>query len=70
LESRRSKQKEPYETKGLLGWTICGPFSPTSKENEASVNFMENSISNDDLHEQVDQLFRQDFTNHHLQKPA
>jgi hypothetical protein len=63
LESRRGKRKEPYATRGLLGWTICGPFSPTSRENDVSINFV-------DLHEQVEQLFKQDFTDHHMQKPA
>lgn len=70
LESRRGKRKEPYATRGLLGWTIRGPFSPTSRENDVSVNFVENAISNEDLHEQVEQLFKQDFTDHHLRKPA
>jgi hypothetical protein len=70
LDSKRGKRKEPYATRGLLGWTIHGPFSPTSRENNVSVNFLENAISNEDLHEQVEQLFKQDFTDHHLRKPA
>jgi hypothetical protein len=59
-----------YVTRGLLGWTFCGSFSPTSRENDVSVNFVENTISNEDLNEQVEQLSKQDFTDHHLQKPA
>ena len=70
LESRRGKRKEPYATRGLLGWTVRGPLSQTSKENECFVNFVDNTISNEDLHEQVERLFRQDFTDHHLRKPA
>jgi hypothetical protein len=67
LEERRGGRKEPYAVRTPLGWTLMGPIG-TEIEQEFLINFIRKEDNT--LQEQVERMFRMDFseTDFHLGK--
>jgi hypothetical protein len=67
LEQRRGGRKEPYAVRTPLGWTLIGPIG-TEIEQEFLINFIRKEDNT--LQEQVERMFRMDFseTDFHLGK--
>jgi hypothetical protein len=59
LEQRRGGRKEPYAVRTPLGWTLMGPIG-TEIEQEFLINFIQKEDNT--LQEQVERMFRMDFS--------